>query len=507
MEVLPIKSIRDEDVPLTGGNLLSLAKLYQAEIGSCEGIIVFPPHFKLKTVLEHFQYEHKEVFEQSLHIIKSEIKKIAIPWELEKALVIKKIDANKLWTNLLDGWVEEIRARIWREGFYQGLTENLTTQPIFFTKKILVSGEAYFDFALKHSAIKLTQGSLTPEQIFMLDEIVKKANKKLFLPHTYHFIYDGKIRIVKVAPFTQYPKKEDDLIFSKRLGQPLLEDIKKTSIKVFIDLSENYEQVLSLGNEGNLLSLRNEQVLSLGNKIMKFVDGVIIHAEKILDHEMKLAKFAEIASEYAPNPVIYKLADIKQNDGDVRGALRLTHQETLLKKEVEAFLFAKNKKQLINAQIAIPYIRNVNEFLQLKRDLASLGISRKGNLKMWLEFAVPENIINLEQYLVAGFDGAIINLDELSSLLGGFDPKKPEGVYYAKQVNPLLKFLEDGLKLLHKSNIPVIFLGSLSLHDEVLKFLVAKGVWGVVVDLINVSHIHDQLHFFEAHHIKQRQVN
>lgn len=482
MEVLPIKSIREEDAPLVGNNLLSLAKLYQEGIGICDGVVVLPPHFKLKTVLEHFQYKQKEVFEQSLHIIKSEIKKIETPSELRKALIVKKIDVNKLWINLLDGWIEEIRARIWKEGFYKGITENLTAQPVFFTKKILNSGEAYFDFTLKHSAIKPTKGILTPHQIFEIEDLVKKANKKLFLPFVYHFIYDGKIRIVKVAPFTQYPKKEDDLILTKPEIITNPEDIKKTSVKVFIDLSENF-------------------------KVYKFIDGVIIHAEKIINHEMKLANLSEIASEYAPNPVIYKLADVKQNDGDIRGSLRLIHQENLLKKEVEAFLFARNKKQLINAQIAIPYVRSINEFLQIKRDLASFGISRKGSLKIWVEFAVPENIINLEQYLIAGFDGAIINLDELSSLLGGFDPSKEEAIYYAKQVDSLLKFIEDGLKMLHKAKIPVIFSGSLSLHNEVLKFLIAKGVWGVIVNLTNVSHIHDQLHFFEAHHIKHKLVN
>lgn len=482
MEVLPIKSIREEDAPLVGNNLISLAKLYQEGIGVCDGIVVLPPHFKLKTVLEHFQYKHKEVFEQSLHIIKSEIKKIEVPEELRKALAIKKIDVSKVWTNLLDGWVEEIRARIWKEGFFKGITENLTAQPIFFTNKILNSGEAYFDFTLKHSAIKPSHGTLIPHQIFEIEDLVKKANKKLFLPHIYHFIYDGKIRLVKVLPFTQYPKKDDDLILTKAENEPRGEDFKKTSIKVFIDLSENF-------------------------KVYKFINGVIIHAEKIINHEMKLANLSEIASEYAPNPVIYKLADVKQNDGDIRGSLRLIHQENLLKKEAEAFLFARNKKQLINAQIAIPYVRSINEFLQIKRNLASLGISRKGSLKMWVELAVPENIINLEQYLIAGFDGAIINLDELSSLLGGFDSSKEEGIYYAKQVDSLLKFIEDGLKMLHKAKIPVIFSGSLSLNEDILKFLIAKGVWGVVVDLTNVSHIHEQLHFFEAHYIKHRQVN
>lgn len=476
MSILPIKSIREEDIFFVGANLVNLAKLYQNDLGEAQGIVITPPDFRLKTVLEHFHFSQKEIFEQSLHLVKREIQKIEPPDKLEKALK-GRVNLKKLWLSLLETWLSEIRSRIWREGFYPGLTNDLSAQPVFFTNKITAAGEAYFDFVLKHASIKINFGQLAPEQIAQIEEIVQKGNQKLYLPQVYHWINDGKIRIVKVAPFTQFPQPQSDFIGS-RLNQGQQEEsflnLKSSqlplglAVKIFLDLSQGYPRVTSL-------------------------DGVIIKGEKITGKERKIAKLAETAANFPKIPVIYRLADINENS-QPRGTLRLIQQESLLKGEAEVFLFARNKKRLLNCQLAVPFVRSVGEFLQLKRDLASLSLSRKGTLKMWLELMVPENIINLEDYLVAGFDGAIINLDEMAAMLGGFDP----------QAKSLLKFLEDGIRILNRASVPIIFSGELALNDEVLNFLFDKGIWGVVVELSFAHGIHEQLEFAQKLHLKHR---
>jgi hypothetical protein len=485
MEILPIKSIREEDGPLVGSSLLNLAKLYHFGLPVAQGIIVLAPEIKLKTVLEHFHLKDREVFEQSLILFRSEVQKIEIPINLEAILKRHKIDPKKIWYNLLENWISQIRSRIFREGFSSAVTSNLSSQPVFFTKKVTVSGEAYFDDSLGHSIYKLHHGSLTHAEIDKLDEVIIKANKKLFLPQTLHFIVDEGLKIVKVSPFTQPSEIQDHVASSKYQGEykkEILQQIPKSSVKVFLDLSESLSSVQS-------------------------IDGVIVNGEKIPDSEMRKAKLAESASEFNHLPVIYKLPDILDANSDLRGTLRLIHNPELLKKEAECFLYVRNKKRLFNCQIAVPFIRSVNEFLQIKRDLASEGISRKGMLKLWVEFAVPENIINIEEYILAGFDGAIINLDQISLLLSGFNTNSKENTFAEKQVSSLLNFIEDGVKLLRRSNIPVIFSGSLSLHDETMKFLFDKGVFGLCVDLVSISHIHDQLKFVESHQMKHKMVN
>ncbi|MBI2022843.1 hypothetical protein HYS97_03285 [Candidatus Daviesbacteria bacterium] len=491
MNVLPIKFISEEDVPLIGKNLFNLTKLHQAGIGKADGIIVLPPDIHLKNTLKHYQYKDREVFEASLHIIKKDIEKIPLSDELESFLIKRKVDPKKAWLKLLDTWLSEIRSRVWRGAIFMGITENLTAQPLFFTDTIRVSGDAFYDPVIKHSIINGNTQKLDPEIIHDLEVLVQIANRKLFIPQVYHWVFDGNIRIVKVVPFTQFPKNHIETV-SKLVERKPNADVKKSTVKILLDLSEDF-------------------------RTSKYSDGAIIHAEKILDYEMKLAKFAEIAADYnsravsgfadKDSPVIYKLADISDNSSRIRGTLRLIHLEPILKKEAEVFLFARNKKGLLNTQVAIPYVRNIHEFLQIKRNLASFGVSRKGSLKIWLELSVPENFVNLDEYLTAGFDGAIVNLDELSTMLGGFSPNSEESIYLKSGPESVLKFIEEGLRVLHKSKIPVVFTGQLSLNDEVMKFLILKGVWGLSVNPSDFPHLLDHLPFIEEHNLKHQILN
>ncbi len=485
MEILPIKSIREEDGPLIGASLVNLGKLLHFGLPVADGVLVIAPEIKLKSVLEHYHLKDKEVFEQSLTLFREEVRKIEIPEPLSEILQKHKIDPKNIWHSLLENWISEIRSRIFREGFSSSITASLTAQPVFFTKKILTSGEAYFDEALGHSIYKLHHGTLSHEQIDNLDEILIKVNKKLFLPQNVYFVVDEGLKIVKVHPFTQAFSQDNESpvgYHTEEVKKQILEKSPKSSVKIFLDLSESFAASPS-------------------------IDGVIINSEKILEVEMRKAKLAEAAAEYGSLPVVYKLPDIKDEASDLRGTLRLIHDQTLLKKEAEGFLEVRNKKRLFNASIAVPFTRNVNEFLQIKRDLASLGISRKGMLKLWVEFAVPENIINMEDYVLGGFDGAIINLDSQAEFLSGFNIKTKENTFTEKQVASVLRFLEDAVKLLKRSGIPIIFCGTLSLHDETISFLFEKGIFAILVDLASSSHASEQLSFAQFHHIKHKEIN
>lgn len=246
--------------------------------------------------------------------------------------------------------------------------------------------------------------------------------------------------------------------------------------------------------------------------VKREVDGIFISGEKITDNalkpeerfEQKVFKLVEAAESYPNLSVVYKLSDLVEKRNGVRGSLRLLHQQSLLKEDVEVVKFARNKKNLLNVVLAVPFTRSLHEFLKIKRDLASLGIARKGSLKLWFEVCVPENIINIEDYLTAGLDGVIINLDELASLLGGFDPGEPESVFYKAEVSALVKFISDALKILQKAKIPTLVCGSLSLHDEILEMLFERGVTGIIADFVAASSLNEHLSFVEKRLIRRR---
>ena len=495
VEVLPIKVLTDEDVPLFGSLNVALGKLLRAGLPVASGIVVTPPTLKLQTILEHFDFGSKEVFEQSLTLVKKEINATPIPEVLSKEVgkhnpfLINGSEVRSvknLWLFLLEIWLNQIKNRLWKEGFYKGITEDLTPQVVTFIKNAEAYGTVFFDNLADDSVINTKSGKVHPNDLKRLDELVRDANKKLFIPHEYEWIVDGGVKLVGIKPYTPTH------VILEGAQRPIesrsyQDDNKiKSAVKVFLDLSA-------------------------GLVVERDVDGVYISSEKIFDlnkprdsFEDLVLRMVESAETFPDSPILFKLADKSEGMGKIRGTLRLLHQKSLLDPMIDALDFIRHKRGITNVHIVVPFVRGVNELLHLKRELAVKKFVRKNSLELWLEVAVPENVINLEDYLVAGLDGVVLNLDELIAHLNGFDKDHEELLFYKNEVSGLLKFLEDGLKLLHKAKTPFIVVGSLALYPEVLEFLVEKGVYGVVVEKYEAPSIKDLLYQTEKRVILKR---
>ena len=499
VEVLPIKLIDDEDAAIFGSLNVALGKLYRAGIPAASGIAVTPPNLKLKTVLENYDFGTKEIFEQSLTLVRKEINLSSVPDNLyaelskhKKFLFNGKIYkfSRELWLALLHSWIDEIKARLWKDGFYPGITEGLNAQAVFFIKKVESSGSGYFDpmqddTVIRIYRLRIRDGKPHPNDLKKIDEIIRLANKKLFIPHEYEWIVDGEVKLIGVKPYTAPVVTQE---FNPGLKLNLQTGIvaSKSTVKVFLDMSS-------------------------GLVVERDVDGVYIASEKIFDlnkprdsFEDLLFKLVECSATFPSSPVLFKLADKSEGMGKVRGTLRLLHQKSLFGPMLDALDFVRHKRGITNVHPVIPFVRTQNEFLQIKRELAVKKLGRKNSLQLWLELAVPENIINLEEYLVAGLDGIVLNLDEMIAHLNGFDHMEQELTFYKNEVDGLLKFLEDGCKLMHKSKIPFIAYGNLTLNPKVLDFLIEKGVYGMVVERYEAPSAHELLRLAEKRMILRR---
>ncbi len=505
LEILPIKHIGSEDGQIFGSLNVTLAKLARAGFPVGSGIVISAPELHLKTVLEHYQFSQKEIFEQSLTLVKKEIARTPIPEILitetkphNKFLLASKgtpyvaSGVNQLWLLLLDQWLEEIKQRLWKDGFYPDITEGLTPALVIFIKKMEAYGLAYFDPLQDDVVINSYKGKLHPNDAHGLSELVIKANKKLFIPHEYEWMVDGGLKLVGIKPYTGsvIARTLSERSESKGTWQSLIEpeahDKNKSTVKVFLDLSQ-------------------------GLVIERDIDGIYISTEKIFDLnkpqtslEELIFKLVEAGKTFPEKPILVKLADLSEGMGKIRGSLRLIHQKSLLDPLLEAILFARNKQGLHNINVVVPFVRSVNELLQLKRELAARKLNRKNNFQIWMELALPENMINLEDYLTQGIDGVILNLDELSSHLSGYDHKAQEMAFYKHQTSGVLKFIEEGIRLLHKSKVPFIAYGSLALNQDLLDFLVEKGVYGIVTERYEIPSLPDFLHQAERRMILKR---
>lgn len=490
IEILPIKILTDEDSPIFGKLNTDLGKLGRNGLPIALGVVITVPDLKLKTTLEHYDFGKKEIFEQSLILVRKEITSIPIPEILLKEarkhkqflvneVLVKSI--KDLWILLIDTWLAQIKQRLWKDGFHKGLTASLDPQIVIFVKDVKCWGSAYFDSIQDDTVINIKKGKLHPNDLKKLDEIVKEANKKLFIPHEYEWMVDpdsigvdGGVKIVGLKPYTQpviaeYP--DVSIQHTPGVGKSKT----KSVVKIFLDLS-------------------------LGLVVEREVDGVYIASEKIFDlnhpndsFENLVFKLVESAMTFPNYPIFCKLADKSEGMGRVRGTLRLLHQKSLFDPLVSALDFVRHKKGLTNVHIVVPFVRGVSELLQIKRELAVKKLSRKNSLQLWMEVGVPENILNLDNYLVEGIDGIVFNLDELIGFIGGFDKEEGELIFYKNEVDGLLKFLEDGVKLMHKSKIPFIAYGSLALNPKVLEFLIEKGVYGIVVERFEAESSYEHL--------------
>ncbi|MDO8573250.1 MAG: putative PEP-binding protein [Candidatus Daviesbacteria bacterium] len=492
IEILPIRLLIDEDSRIFGGLSVGLAKLQRVGFAVGSGIVVTAPNFKLKSILEHYDFGKKEIFEQSLTLVKKEIYSIPTPSILETEagkhkeffLSGEKIKSVKnLWSALLAVWLDQIKGRLWNNGFAPGITENLEPQIVIFIKKVESCGSAFFDPLQDDVEIRIKTGKLHPSNSKKISDIVLLANKKLFIPHEYEWIIDGEVKLAGIKPYTPFLNPVSVPIVSSCKASPCK---ARSVIKVFYDLTE-------------------------GVVAEKEIDGAYIDSGKIFDlnkpnesFDEVVLKLVESAETFPDSPILFKLADKSEGMGKVRGALRLLHQKSLFEPLAAVLDFARHKKNLTNIQIVVPFVRGVNELLQMKRELAVKKFSRKKSLQIWMEVALPENIVNLDDYLVAGVDGVVLNLNELVAYLNGFDTEEGELAFYKQEVDGLLKFLEDGIKLLHKSKVPFIACGSLTLYPKVLEYLVEKGVMGVVVERFEFHSVHDLLHQVEKRMVLRR---
>lgn len=476
--VLPLKSIRDDDVMIYGKSIVNLAKLYHLGLPVSEGIAVSPPEIILNTVIQKFEIKNKEIFEQRLELIRSHIQSVSLPEDLEKILIHKNIDSKKIWIQLLNIWIEEIRSKIWREGFSPNLTHNLTPQCVFFTKNIKASGKAYIDQLFKKIVIKVFEGEFDDKLKQKLEEIVISGNKKLIIDQNYFWILDdhNNIEIVKLSPYTP------DLLDNNTNVKNIIFDnyeskhfINKSAIKVFQEIDENF--------------------------ILENVDGVILKSNNNLDSDKNILQLVETAISLGNRPLLYEAPNLEDKDSNISGALYLIHHKNVLDLYVKSFLFARNKNNLLNVSVLLPKVKSYGELTQFKRELASKDITRKGSLKIWFLASVPENILNLESYIEAGIDGVVIDLDSIASNLQGFANVTDKSPFYGKQVDLVLKILDDAVKLLQKLKIPVIFRGELAILDEAIEFIARKGLYSLAVPH-TYTYLKDHLNFVEKRMIR-----
>jgi len=465
LKVLPLKAVWPEDSLILGEEIALLAKLRQTKFPVPDGIVISVPRDEIKAILERGQWVDSAAFEQHFNEIKRQILKIEQPVELSQLLANKKIKVAELWQRLLREWLDELRGASHRGVKFP--VKVLETKYCLFTGVIKVSGKAYFDRANQDTEIVIETGKLTAPVLKDLNDMVIKLKNVWLKDYVYHWVLDNTLQITRVVPYSD-----------QELVAP--------------------EPKIAVGNlvwrEPALPVTATKVYWSLDSLVIDpRCDGVMLAAETTAGVEELRFKLIEAAHSYPGKEVILRFGNYPTDFGVGGGCFELLKRKEVLEREVEAVLYARNKRQLLNVSVGLPTVRSVAELMEIKRTLAAIGVTRKGSMKLWMEIGLPENLVNFDQYAMVGIDGVIVNLASLQAWLGGFKPDASESAAYQQNYQSLGLFLESMLKKVTKLRLPILVTGRPLQAVEIVKILVKLGVWGVLPHPANSDEIRWQL--------------
>jgi pyruvate,water dikinase len=246
------------------------------------------------------------------------------------------------------------------------------------------------------------------------------------------------------------------------------------------------------------------------------ITDIGIHPKKLIQegkqhiYVNKLAEALEtVCKAIAPRPVVYQLSNLQTTDyraligGEefepveanpllgLRGAHRYIHDTAVFKLELEAIKKVRDKNGLNNLWMTIPFVRTVNELIEVKRIISAADLHRSPTFKLWMSIEVPSNVILLDKFIEAGIDGISIGTDDLTALLLGTDKNNSEVSKAFDEQNPaVLWALEQIIKTAHKHHITSSIYGQApSLQSSLIEKLITWGISSVSVspDALDVT--------------------
>lgn len=467
MQILPLKFVREEDKKTIGLNLYHLAKLNHLGLPVVESVIIIPSADLFENAVNRYLKNHPNLKESLTHI-KSEILKLSVPESLRSLEVANDLlktnslfNIDELWKNLLEKWSHELVSKIERN---EKNIYHLTPQLVVFSANFNSFGRGYYDEDREHAVIKVEQGKLDFQASSAIENLIIVGNKKLLLPQIYYWgIEDNKIKIVKVLPFTQ---------------------------SIDEDKEQKDEKIVALNNETKKLKTATKIYLNYSGEVLNSYnsDGVILNIKKI-DNDS----------------VDNNISRLHQFDGAIKiifnPDFELSSNQIL--EYAKTFLFFKNKKKL-DLQIILPETFSKNEFLNLKREFASIGIYSKGSLKIWKQFSSPMDFLNLDLYIESGFDGAIIDLDKIAKSITGVDATTILRDLKIDWFMALEKFFKEfGLSKIIKNNTPVLIKGKLCAIEELLNYFIKIGVWGIAFEPGIAGNFREHIAYIEKQTVKK----
>ncbi|MBI5613950.1 phosphoenolpyruvate synthase [Candidatus Gottesmanbacteria bacterium] len=299
----------------------------------------------------------------------------------------------------------------------------------------------------------------------------------------------------------------------------------KTATKVYVNLAEpSRADAVSKMNVDGVGLLRAEfMIAGIGTHPKKFIkDKKEKEFISILSSNLET-----ICSALNPRPVVYRATDFRTNEYrnlkggqefepvednpmlGFRGAARYIVDSSVFELELEAIKHVRNKLGFKNFSLMIPFVRNPKEMLEVKKIVASAGLSRGSTFKLWMMVEIPTNVILLDQYLDVGIDGVSIGSNDLTMLILGTDRDNSEVAHDFNEMDPaVLWAFEKVVTTCAKRGVTVSMCGQApSDYPELVEKLVKWGITSVSVNPDALDSVRRTIFEAEQNLVKHASLN
>ena len=232
-----------------------------------------------------------------------------------------------------------------------------------------------------------------------------------------------------------------------------------------------------------------------------------LYVESLASHLYKAAK------SFKPRPIIYKLPDIlssefrKFEQGEnieyaetnpimgFRGANRYISDPEQVQLDFEAISHIRNKENLKNVWVSIPFVRSAEELKEMKHLISSFKLRRSNSFKIFVYADTPHSIVNLEEFIDMKIDGVIVNMKNIKDRFLVSDNSNPrlqgdyDGVY-----DSVWWAIERFIDICNKKEVTSVVTNLLLEHDsKSIKKLVKMGVSAITVLPIDAKRARDEI--------------
>jgi len=274
---------------------------------------------------------------------------------------------------------------------------------------------------------------------------------------------------------------------------------QKTATKVYVNLGEpELAKEMSEKNVDGIGLLRAEFMIA----------NIGIHPKRMIaEHRQKeyinqlvdgLTKFCK---NFSPRPVVYRATDFKTNEYrflrwgkdyepeepnpllGFRGATRYINSPDVFLMELEAIKIVRNRHNLKNLWLMIPFVRTPRELSEVKKIITAAGLLRSPSFKLFMMVEIPSNVILLDKFIDVGIDGISIGSNDLTMLTLGLDRDNGEVAKDFNEMDPaVLWSLKRAITKSRKRGILASICGQApSNHPDLVEKLVKWGVTSISV--------------------------